>query len=180
MQTPDIRPAVGSHLEQAVAAATTRPHMTLGTDRVLTVAASPREMPRSNVLADVAHHDALGDALAAVAKIVGRTLGPHGSNTLIRDEGGAHFATKDGYTVLQRLTFVQETATMVLDHVRSVSRAMVRKVGDGSTSAVIMADSLYHSLTNVELLKKHPPGAVQAALNAVAEVLTDRIRAGLS
>ena len=177
MQTPDIRPAAGSHLEQAVVAATTRPHMTLGTDRVLTVAASPREMPRSNVLADVAHHDALGDALAAVAKIVGRTLGPHGSNTLIRDEGGAHFATKDGYTVLQRLTFVQETATMVLDHVRSVSRAMVRKVGDGSTSAVIMADSLYHSLTNVELLKKHPPGAVQAALNAVAEVLTDRIRA---
>ena len=176
MQNADIRPAAGSHLEQMAAIASARPSAVVSETVAASKTARSREMPRSNVLAEEAHRDALGDALAAVAKIVGRTLGPHGSNTLIRDEGGAHFATKDGYTVLQRLTFVQETATMVLDHVRSVSRAMVRKVGDGSTSAVIMADSLYQSLSSVELLKKYPPGAVQAALNAVADVLSDRIR----
>ena len=165
-----IRPAAGSHLEQAAA---------LAASRTATPARAPevkREAPRSNVLADDAHRAALADALGAVARIVGRTLGPHGSNALVRDEAGAHFATKDGYTVLQRLTFVQETATMVLDHVRSVSRAMVRKVGDGSTSAVIMADSLYQSLGG-EILEQFPPGAIQSALNVLSDILTDRIRA---
>ena len=170
--TPMIRPAAGSHLEQAATLAST---FNLSSPSIPEVKPL-REGPRSNVIADDAHRDALADALSAIARIVGRTLGPHGSNALIRDDAGAHFATKDGYTVLQRLTFVQDTATMVLDHVRSVSRAMVRKVGDGSTSAVIMADSLYQSLGG-ETLEYFPPGAVQSALNVLAELLSDRIRA---
>lgn len=169
--TPMIRPAAGSHLEQAAALATSR-----GAPQVARPVETKREAPRSNVLADDAHRNALADALTAVARIVGRTLGPHGSNALVRDDAGAHFATKDGYTVLQRLTFVQDTATMVLDHVRSVSRAMVRKVGDGSTSAVIMADSLYQSLGG-ELLDRFPPGAIQSAMNVLADSLAARIRA---
>jgi chaperonin GroEL len=116
-----------------------------------------------------------------VADTVGRTLGPGGANVLVRDEGGDHFATKDGYTVLQRLTYVQETATMVLDHVRSVSRAMVRKVGDGSTSAVVMADALYSSLLESRVSQRFAPGSIQAAIGAVADSLAERIgKAALS
>ena len=77
--TPMIRPAAGSHLEQAAA---------LAASRTATPARAPevkREAPRSNVLADDAHRAALADALGAVARIVGRTLGPHGSNALVRD-----------------------------------------------------------------------------------------------
>ncbi len=170
---PMIRPAAGSHLEQAAALAVGRrdepKQPALRTENV-----RRRESPRSNVIADDQHRDALADALSTVARIVGRTLGPHGSNALVRDEAGAHFATKDGYTVLQRMTFVQETATMVLDHVRTVSRAMVRKVGDGSTSAVIMADSLYQSLGG-DVLDQFPPGAVQSALTVLSDLMADRI-----
>jgi chaperonin GroEL len=169
-----IRPAAGSHLEQAATIASTFNLPNPKSQPSLKVIKN--DGPRSNVIADDVHRDALAAGLTSVARIVGRTLGPHGSNALIRDDAGAHFATKDGYTVLQRLTFVQETANMVLDHVRSVSRAMVRKVGDGSTSAVIMADSLYTSLGG-DVLRQFPPGAVQSALAVVSDVLTDRIRA---
>ena len=162
-----IRPAAGSHLERAYALAAR-----LG-DPVQKVI---RE-PRGNVLSGEAHHDAIASALEAIARTVARTLGPHGSNTLIRDEAGGHLATKDGYTVLQRLTFVQETATMVLDHVRGVSRAMVRKVGDGSTTAVVMADALYSSLRASRVLDRFPPGAVQAAVAVVAEDVAGAVRA---
>ena len=162
-----IRPAAGSHLERAYALAAR-----LG-DPVQKVI---RE-PRGNVLSGEAHHDAIASALEAIARTVARTLGPHGSNTLIRDEAGGHLATKDGYTVLQRLTFVQETATMVLDHVRGVSRAMVRKVGDGSTTAVVMAEALYSSLRSSCVLDRFPPGAVQAAVTVVAEGLAASVRA---
>ena len=174
--TPMIRPAAGSHIEQAATLAST-----FGLKDAKSVPSMPkvvplREGPRSNVIADDLHRAALAEALSSVARIVGRTLGPHGSNALVADETGAHFATKDGYTVLQRLTFVQETANMVLDNVRSVSRAMVRKVGDGSTSAVIMADSLYQSLSG-DALDQFPPGAIQNTLNVLADILAARIRA---
>lgn len=134
------------------------------------------EDPRSNVISGDTHRASLRAALNACARIVGRTLGPHGSNTLVRDAHGEHFATKDGYTVLQRLTFVQETATMVLDHVRSVSRAMVRRVGDGSTSAVIMANSLHEAVHDSDICKKFPPGSVVAAFSVTADVLSERIK----
>ena len=170
---PLIRPSAGSHLEQAAMLAVGRGEPKPRSSETI---AARREGPRSNVISDDTHRNALSDALSSIARIVGRTLGPHGSNALVRDASGAHFATKDGYTVLQRLTFVQETATMVLDHVTSVSRAMVRKVGDGSTSAVIMADSLYESLGG-NVLSQFPPGAVQSALNVLADLMATRIRA---
>ena len=161
-------PSKGSHLEQAATLAVSRSTAGVnGTKR--------SQAPRSNVISDYEHRDSIANALSDIATVVGRTLGPHGSNTLIRDEFGLHIATKDGYTVLQRLTYVQETATMVLDHVRSVSRSMVRKVGDGSTSAVIMADSLYQSLLESELLQAMPAGPVQSTLNALADIIANRI-----
>jgi chaperonin GroEL len=175
-----IRPAAGSHLE----AATTLVAQHNANKAADEVAAAPLpkitkpafEGPRSNVVAGDAHAVAIRSALNTIARIVGRTLGPHGSNTLVRSESGSHFATKDGYTVLQRTTFVQEIATMVLDHVRSVSRTMVRKVGDGSTSAVVMADSLYDTIIDTSVLRDFPPGAVQAVLSAIADVLVEKIR----
>lgn len=172
----DVRPSAGSHMETPAALAASHTSSTLDFQKFKENARSVQ--PRSNVVSGNSHVDSIGQALSAVARIVGRTLGPHGANTLVRDEGGSHFATKDGYAVLQRLTFVQETATMVLDHVRSVSRALVRLVGDGSTSAVIMADSLYRSLNRAELnLWRFPPGAVQGALGVVADSMAKRIRA---
>ena len=169
-----VRPAAGSHLEMASVLANDL--ATISRPRSLK-ATSSLERPRGNIISGESHHAALATALTTIADAVGRTLGPHGSNALVRDEHGAHFATKDGYTVLQRMTFVQETATMVLDHVRSVSRTMVRRVGDGSTSAVIMADSLYSSFRQSDDLAKYPPGAIQGTLNTIADVLIERIRA---
>ena len=171
-----VRPSAGSHLEQAAAlAATGKP--AAADPKTSSIGRRPMDPPRSNVLADETHAESLAAALGAIARIVGRTLGPHGGNTLVRDPHGSHFATKDGYTVLQHLTFVQETATMVLDHVRSVSRTLVRRVGDGSTSAVIMADALYESFRKSGVTDEFPPGAIQAAMTLLADMIADEVRA---
>ena len=165
-----IRPSAGSHLEQAAQLAVN--HNTFDFNKPT---ARERVYPRSNVIAEEAHVEAMSVALTSIARIVARTLGPHGSNALVLDENGSHFATKDGYTVLTRMTFVQDTTNMVLDHVRSVSRAMVRKVGDGSTSAVIMADRLFKSILDSGLTSTFPPGVVQSALNIFADVIAEYI-----
>jgi chaperonin GroEL len=138
--------------------------------------APPRPAPRSNAVQGDDHRNAVRSALGEIASTVARTLGPHGSHALVRDSGGSHFATKDGYTVLRHMVFLQETATMVLDHVRSVSRTVVRRVGDGSTTAVVMADALYRSFDDAGLHEEFPPGAIQAAMSACAEAVSDCIR----
>lgn len=171
MMNPDIRPAAGSHLEMAASLAANRAPVAEPKTQ-----AAPVNLLRGNVVSGEAHRQAILTALSTVSQIVSRTMGPHGCNTLVRDAAGDHFATKDGYTVLQRLTFLQETATMVLDHARSVSRALVRKVGDGSTSAVVMSDSLYRSFVEKALTDIYPAGAVQATMLAAAEVLGEAIR----
>jgi chaperonin GroEL len=168
-----VKPAMGSHLETAHTLAVKSANIAVDTGGMVSTTLAKRSAPRSNVLSNLDHSNAISSALTDIAEVVGRTLGPHGSNTLIRDESGSHIATKDGYTVLQRLTYVQETATMVLDHIRSVSRAVVRKVGDGSTSAVIMADSLYHSLKESVVLNEMPAGPIQTSLNIIADIISE-------
>jgi chaperonin GroEL len=170
---PNIKPAKGSHLEMPADLV----HQTIY-DNVnhLKSEKSDFELPRSNVIANNVHHSAISNALEAISRIIGRTLGPHGSHALISDEFGSHFATKDGYTVLQRLTFVQESTNLVLDLVRSISRAMVRKVGDGSTTAVIMANSLYSALYDLKLPDSYPTGTIQTSLNILSGVLSEAIQ----
>ena len=172
-----VYPAAGSHIETAMSlAAGLRARLGMHATPVY----DPVEPvhPRSNVIANEEHQAQLLGALNSISSIVGRTLGPYGANTLVRDELGEHFATKDGYTVLKRMTFLQEIATMALDHVRSVSRNVVSKVGDGSTSSVIMADSIYTSaINNFDELDRFPPNAISIAMDALADQLIQRIRA---
>lgn len=135
----------------------------------------PPPGPRSNVIASEAYRAEIGAALASIARILARTLGPHGDNTFIYSPHGEHHPTKDGYTVLRSLSFVQELPCLVLDIVRGVSRRIVTRVGDGSTSAVIAADRLHRELDRARLTSEYPPRAVAAAINAVAQALAEGV-----
>jgi hypothetical protein len=103
-----VKPAMGSHLETAHTLAVKSANIAVDTGGMVSTTLAKRSAPRSNVLSNLDHSNAISSALTDIAEVVGRTLGPHGSNTLIRDESGSHIATKDGYTVLQRLTQYSE------------------------------------------------------------------------
>jgi chaperonin GroEL len=110
------------------------------------------------------------DILSAVSSILGRTFGPHGSTTIIEDRNLRHVATKDGYTVLKSLYSNDDLERVVLEFVKRMSMRLVRTVGDGSTSAVIVAEAFASRLRKFQ--DKHPeihPGDLAAALNAVSK-----------
>jgi chaperonin GroEL len=166
-----VHPAAGSHFEIPAALAIIAEH-----EASKTITAAVTQGPRSNVISGANHYRALAAGLTAVADVVARTLGPHGATAIIRDQSGAHFATKDGYTVLKHLTFVQETAQTTLDLARSIARSVVRTVGDGSSTVVVMADTLLNRFQEAELTERYPPGAVMAAISATADTLAVQIR----
>jgi chaperonin GroEL len=92
-----------------------------------------------------------------ISKILCGTLGPYGSTTVVQDKEMRHFATKDGYDIMNKISFNDEVARTILDMLRQVASNQVLTVGDGSTSAMVVSEALYSALTdksNSELFKK--------------------------
>lgn len=85
-----------------------------------------------------------------IAKALIATLGPYGSSTLVQDRETHHFATKDGYDLMNRMSFDDEVSRTILDLFRTTASNQVLSVGDGSTSAIVVANALFQKLTSGE------------------------------
>jgi chaperonin GroEL len=88
-----------------------------------------------------------------VAKTLRNTLGPYGANTIIEKLGEYHF-TKDGWQVLKKIAFDDTVEQNILQLLVNISAQVVIKVGDGSTSSIVSANSILKQLESSEELKK--------------------------
>lgn len=77
-------------------------------------------------------------AIRAVASAVEGTLGPKGLDCMLVDRHGEVVVTNDGVTILERMDAVHPAARMAIN----VARAQQQEVGDGTTTATIMAATL--------------------------------------
>ena len=89
------------------------------------------------------------DVLDHLYKILVRSYGPLGENTIIHRNGDSPSVTKDGLTILKAIKFQSRQEFDIYSLVRSISASLVEKVGDGSTSAVLCARNLYTELKTV-------------------------------
>jgi thermosome len=111
-------------------------------------------------------------AAKLVAEIVKTSLGPRGMDKMLVDTLGDVTITNDGATILKELD-VQHPAAKILVE---VSKATDNEVGDGTTSAVVLAGALLERAE--ELINKdvHPTIIVDGyniALEKALEVLND-------
>jgi chaperonin GroEL len=138
----------------------------------------PIDVGISNIVPRKKAKALIGASLDAIADTVSATMGPYGSTTIIQDNMNRHYYTKDGYTVLKALTFSGDVQRTVLDHVKTISRKLVHTVGDGSTSAVVVAAELYKSLSMVSdrIGGGITPKGVTDALGELSHILSDCIR----
>lgn len=90
------------------------------------------------------------DALANAVQV---TLGPNGRNVLIEQSYGGVKITKDGVTVAKAIEFSDRFANMGASLVKSVASKANDNVGDGTTTATILARSIFK-----EALKKIETG----------------------
>lgn len=87
-----------------------------------------------------------------VAGIVKSTLGPRGMDKLLVDHLGDVTVTNDGVTILREMTIENPVAKMMVN----IAKTQENEVGDGTTTAVILAGELLNNAQ--ELLNKniHP------------------------
>jgi len=81
------------------------------------------------------------DTLANAVKL---TLGPRGRNVVIAKSWGAPQVTKDGVTVAKEIELEDKFENMGAQMVKEVASKTSDKAGDGTTTATVLAQSIFH------------------------------------
>src|SRR5438128_6620082 len=80
------------------------------------------------------------DVLANTVKV---TLGPRGRNVVIEKSWGPPTVTKDGVTVAKEIELENKLANMGAQMVKEVASKTSDVAGDGTTTATVLAQSIY-------------------------------------
>src|ERR1700726_4148029 len=86
---------------------------------------------------------AILDGVNQLANAVKVTLGPKGRNVVIEKSYGAPVVTKDGVTVAKEIELPGKLENMGAQMVREVASRTSDKAGDGTTTATVLAQSIY-------------------------------------
>ena len=118
-----------------------------------------------------------------LANAVGGTLGPKGRNVILERNYGSPLSTKDGVTVAKEIELKEPTENMGAQLVREVASKTSDVVGDGTTTATVLAQAIVRegvkgvaAGANPMALKRGIEKAVDAV---VAEVLAKYPKAWL-
>src|SRR3990167_2288177 len=110
-------------------------------------------------------------AARMVADIVKTTLGPKGMDKMLVDSNGDIVVTNDGVTILKEMDIEHPAAKMMVE----IAKTQENEVGDGTTTAVMLAGKL---LENAEKLldKKIHPTIITQGYNLAAEKSLEILR----
>ena len=119
-----------------------------------------------------------------LSKAVKVTLGPKGRNVVIDKKFGSPLVTKDGVTVAKEIELPDPYENMGAQMVREVASKTSDAAGDGTTTATVLAESIYRAgLKNVTagsnpiFLKRGIDKAVEATvieLNKISKKVESR------
>ncbi|MBI1828885.1 MAG: TCP-1/cpn60 chaperonin family protein [Thaumarchaeota archaeon] len=91
-------------------------------------------------------------AAKLIAEIVHTSLGPRGMDKMLVDSLGDVTITNDGATILKEIDVQHPAAKMLVE----ISKATDNEVGDGTTSAVVLAGALLENAESLILQEVHP------------------------
>ncbi len=117
-------------------------------------------------------------AAKAVAETVRTTLGPKGMDKMLVDSMGDVTITNDGVTILEEMNIEHPSAKMIVE----IAKTQENEVGDGTTTAVVLAGELLKNAEDLLGQNIHPTiiskgfrlasEKAQEILNAVSEKIT--------
>jgi len=125
---------------------------------------------RQNILAGV-------DQLANCVKV---TLGPKGRNVILDKKFGSPTITKDGVTVAKEIELENSLENMGAQMVREVASKTSDIAGDGTTTATVLAQSIYREGAKNVVAGANPmevKRGIEAAVTAVVKNLENLSRA---
>src|SRR6201993_5114320 len=114
------------------------------------------------------------DTLANAVKV---TLGPRGRNVVIEKSWGAPTVTKDGVTVAKEIELENKFENMGAQMVKEVASKTSDNAGDGTTTATVLAQSIYRDGAKAVAAGMNPMDlkrGIDLAVDAVVDDLKKR------
>lgn len=113
------------------------------------------------------------DTLHVIKESLVNTFGPNGSTTMIkRSPSELALTTKDGHTVLSNIKFTGMIESTVVQEINELTTHIVKTVGDGTTSAIILSSIIFDKLVETDL-KGHPSAIIKAFKEAVDDIIKE-------
>ena len=119
--------------------------------------------------------DAILRGVNTLTAAVKATLGPRGRNVLIEKAFGAPVVTKDGVTVAKEIELENKFEDMGAQMVKEVASKTSDVAGDGTTTATVLAQSIYKE--GIKLVAAgHDPMKLKRGIDKAVEVVVDSIQ----
>lgn len=130
-----------------------------------------------NVVPEDKFKTSIREVFCKVSDALRHTFGPYGSTTIIEQYGEICF-TKDGWMVLKNIKFDNPVSNNILMLLLRISAQVVIKVGDGSTSSIIAANSILDQIDGdgQALLRTMRPKEFIDLFRECTDIVVERIR----
>ena len=109
-------------------------------------------MPKiiNNVVSKETMRKIQSKTLNELSEFLRHSFGPNGSTTCIKKENALSRYTKDGHTIIGSIHYNGIIEQSIKDDVESITRHIVKTVGDGTTSAVILSALIFDAIVDIE------------------------------
>jgi chaperonin GroEL len=124
---------------------------------------------------ETAAQNQLREGLSKLAETVKVTLGPTGKNVLLHKSFGSPKVTKDGVSVSKEIELPQKFQNMGAKMINQVASKTSDNVGDGTTTATVLAEAIYTEGLKYVAAGANPV-AVQRGINKAADVVIEFIK----
>jgi chaperonin GroEL len=132
-------------------------------------------MPAKEITFNQPAREAILRGVQILAEAVSVTLGPKGRNVVIEKSWGSPTITKDGVTVAKEVEVEARFENMGAQMVREVASKTSDKAGDGTTTATVLARSIYEEGLRL-VAAGHNPMDLKRGIDAAVEVVVGELK----
>lgn len=115
------------------------------------------------------------NTLEILSSVVSKTAGPRGSNTQLLHSERLNEYTKDGHNVLSQIKFFRPLENAIQSEMKEITRYIVKTVGDGTTSAVMLSYHIFKSMCDIEVEEKISPYNIMRIFNDIVDKMIEAI-----
>jgi chaperonin GroEL len=130
-------------------------------------------MAAKEIKYDIKAREAILRGVNTLADAVKVTLGPKGRNVILDKAFGAPMVTKDGVTVAKEIELEDKFENMGAQMVREVASKTSDVAGDGTTTATILAQSIYREGSRLVAAGTNPMALKRGIDQAVIKVVEE-------
>src|SRR4051794_23618772 len=137
-------------------------------------------MAAKQIAFDQEAREAMRRGVSKLARAVKVTLGPKGRNVILQKSFGSPTVTKDGVTVAKEIDLEDKYENMGARMVREVASKTSDVAGDGTTTATVLAEAIYHEGLKAVVAGTNPMLMKRGIEKAVEDVVANLNKAKIA